>query len=361
MTRAALLAAPALLLVACSGQQPGDRDSAPATMPTSVATPGGVAAAAAPVPVDRNAAPRPGTLKTFGDWSVGCDNGLSCTMASLLPADGVGEGVPLNLTRDPGPAGRFHADLGEGATDAKGRTLPTRFTVDGRDVGSDADRLASAMANGQVLEVPGGTVSLKGASAALRYIDAMQHRAGTATATVARGTVPATSVPAPPALPAVDAQRLSPHGAALPATVVAAMNRIARCDLMEGMDGTPAVAELPDKRLLAVLPCSAGAYNVIGALFVIDGSRVTPADVDAPSGFEETGADPQTPVHSVVNGDFDGDALTSYAKGRGIGDCGSSQRFAWDGRRYRLIEQSDMGECRGNPNFITTWRASVRR
>jgi hypothetical protein len=53
--------------------------------------------------------------------------------------------------------------------------------------------------------------------------------------------------------------------------------------------------------------------------------------------------------------------LTSYAKGRGLGDCGVSQRFAWDGTRLRLIEQAEMSECRGNPNFIRTWTARVER
>ncbi|HTG39817.1 DUF1176 domain-containing protein [Sphingomonas sp.] len=49
--------------------------------------------------------------------------------------------------------------------------------------------------------------------------------------------------------------------------------------------------------------------------------------------------------------------LASYAKGRGIGDCGVSQRFIWDGPRFRLIEQAEMSECRGSIDYITTWRA----
>jgi hypothetical protein len=344
----------ALALAACSSQTPPDNGATPAATP-SAATPAASSTSAAMT--DSHTSPKPGALKTFGDWAVGCDNGLVCTMASLLPGDSVGEGATLNLTRDPGPDGRYHADLGEGVTDAKRRTGAAHYTVDGRDLGSDADALAAAMANGQVLKVPDGTISLKGASAALRYIDAMQGRAGTVTATVAKGSKPAGDVPPAPALPVVKAALLSLHSAALPAAVIATMNRIGQCELMDGMDGTPSVVGTPGGRLLAVLPCSAGAYNVIGALFVIDGSTVTPAQVDAPSGFEETGADAQTPVHSVINGDFDGKALTSYAKGRGLGDCGSMQRFAWDGARYRLVEQADMGECRGNPNYITTWRA----
>ena len=354
MTRHVALAA--LMLAACSSQPQADATPTrtPEATPRTAARPPATAKTDAPV------TPKPGVLKTFGDWQVGCDNGLVCTMASLLPDDGAGAGATLNLTRDPGPQGRYHAMSGEGVTDASGRTPATRFTVDGRDLGSDANALAAAMANGRVLKVPGGTISLKGASAALRYIDAMQGRAGTVTATVAKGAKPAASVPPAPALPIVAAQRLTPYTAKLPASVVATMKRIGRCDLSEGMDSTPSVARTPDGRLLVIQPCSAGAYNVIGALFVVRGTDVRPAQVDAPAGFDATGADSQTPVHSVVNGDFDRNVLTSYAKGRGLGDCGVGQTFAWDGSRYRLVSQDEMSECRGNTDYIATWRATMR-
>ena len=66
-------------------------------------------------------------------------------------------------------------------------------------------------------------------------------------------------------------------------------------------------------------------------------------------------------MHSVVNGGIENGLLTSYAKGRGLGDCGVSQSLAWDGRRLRLVDQSEMPECRGNTDTITTWRAKVER
>jgi hypothetical protein len=52
-------------------------------------------------------------------------------------------------------------------------------------------------------------------------------------------------------------------------------------------------------------------------------------------------------------------SLESYAKGRGIGDCGSSESYVWDGVRFRLVEASAMGECRGAWHWITTWSAKV--
>jgi Protein of unknown function (DUF1176) len=43
---------------------------------------------------------------------------------------------------------------------------------------------------------------------------------------------------------------------------------------------------------------------------------------------------------------------------RMLGDCGIAQSYAWDGRRFRLVETSEMSVCRGSRVLITTWRAS---
>jgi hypothetical protein len=61
----------------------------------------------------------------------------------------------------------------------------------------------------------------------------------------------------------------------------------------------------------------------------------------------------------LTNGGWDAKTrtLSSYAKGRGIGDCGVSQTYAWDGTRFRLIDQNVMGECRGSIDYITVWTA----
>jgi hypothetical protein len=65
----------------------------------------------------------------------------------------------------------------------------------------------------------------------------------------------------------------------------------------------------------------------------------------------------------LVNADWDkaNGLLTSFSKGRGIGDCGVGSNFAWDGARFRLVEQEEMGECRGSTDYISTWRARVVR
>ena len=51
--------------------------------------------------------------------------------------------------------------------------------------------------------------------------------------------------------------------------------------------------------------------------------------------------------------------MSEYVKARGLGDCGGSSDFVWDGARFRLVEATGMGECRGSIDWITTWRAKV--
>ncbi len=37
--------------------------------------------------------PQPGELKTFKDWTVGCDNGRACQAVGLLPENDVEEAI----------------------------------------------------------------------------------------------------------------------------------------------------------------------------------------------------------------------------------------------------------------------------
>ncbi len=363
----------AAAMAGCSPpSQPAVPETRNATAPTSPET--RVTPATPAAVTDTHVKPTPGALKTFGDWAVGCDNALRCTLAALLPDAGfpTGDGSPITLTiaREPGPAGAVSIKI---ATDTDAaQATPASFAVDGKPIAlHDATGLAGAMANGTALTLRGAngstlaTLSLKGAAAALRYTDAQQGRAGSTDAIVAKGS--ATPTAPHPALPVITA--IVPAGS--PATPtrqqITQMRTQAKCDPASFPSGASAEMFAPDAtalgggKTLVILPCSSGAYNIIGALFVIDGTKIVPALTDAPAGFEATGADPGTPVHSVVNGEFADGVLTSYAKGRGLGDCGIHQSFAWDGTRFRLSEQSEMRECRGNADYITTWRAKVVR
>lgn len=362
-----------LLLAACSSQPdaPVAQNAAAPASPSPAATP-----TSAPAPVaDSGAAPAPGELETFRDWTVACDNVRRCAMASLGP-DLVGDFPPytMQVARAAGPAGGFEIAIDALQDDA---AAPATIVIDGRRfalapdglAGKGAAAIVAAMVEGRTLDLLGaggarlGQVSLAGASAALRYVDAGQGRAGGVTAAVAKGERAADAVPPAPAIPVVSAPALGGAAARPSAAQLAEMRRLGRCEERMADTGIWEVktGALGGGATIVLLPCSAGAYNEIDALFVVRDGKVAPADVDSPSGFEETGADSQTPVHSVINGEVALGLVSSFAKGRGLGDCGVAQRYAWDGRRLRLVEQNAMGECRGNPNYLRTWIARVER
>jgi hypothetical protein len=322
--------------------------------------------------------PQPAPVKTFGDWSVACDNVRSCEMVSLIPEGDAGgdeaEGFEAGfaVSRDAGPAAMPVLDVT--ASGPLGGAAELR--IDGKTVarasassdtaafrGADAARIAAAMAGGRRIELFDGQgrlaarASLTGASAALRYIDAGQGRAGTVTAIVAGGAGPATAVPAAPPVPQVRALAPPSTTATAPASLLAGLAKQARCDenYGEGMDPPPSeVHALGGGKLLALIPCGNGAYNYMTVAFVIDGGRGSPARFDAaPGGTPEEG--PAT----LVNAGWDPakGILASYAKGRGLGDCGNSEAYVWDGAMFRLIEAREMAECRGSVNWLRTWVA----
>lgn len=373
MHRSILLLAP-LALAACSSSAPdGNSTASPTAQPTiapaNATTPGVPQAELA-----TRTPPKPGALKTFGDWAVGCANSGACTMASLGPEGGDFPPVNLTLARDAGPAGAITVTLlpNDGLAPT---TAPTGVAIDGKAVGGAfsgedaptvsgdaAQQIAAAMANGHALAILGSgktlaTLSLKGASAALRYIDAQQGRAGTATAVVAKGAAPAGTVPAGPVVPQIVAVGAAGKAFTPSAAMIATMKKQAQCD--DSGQGDIETRAIGADTSLILLPCSAGAYNLISAVFVVKAGQVSPARMDAPSGFTEDGAPAAVPM--VVNADYDKGVLTSYAKGRGLGDCGVMQEFVWDGSMFRLSRQEEMGECRGDPNYITTWVANVVR
>ncbi len=361
-----------VLLGACSVSDAPE----PAPSPTAAAMTAAPRAAPTTSPVaDAARTPvQPGEQKTFGDWIVACDNTALCQMASLGPEDGAYPfpAVTMAILRQPGPDGAIDLSFDVAGDDKPVR--PVAVTIDGRRIplsalnGPATAATVAAMANGTTLAVleagdeRRATLSLKGASAAMRWIDAQQGRAGTATALVAKGDRPVATVPDRRAAPVIRAVVATGSATKPTPKQFADMKRLAACgDNSFAARMPPETHALGGGATLVMLPCSSGAYNLSSALFVIRGDAVEVAKADVPTGFGPTPAAGEDATTSVVNGAWKDGELTSYAKGRGLGDCGVMQTLVWDGNRFRLSGQSEMGECRGNPHYMTTWRAQVVR
>ena len=320
------------------------------------------------------AAVQPGAVKTFKDWTVGCDNGRSCQAVALMPENDYDDAATLVLTRGPAAnaipqmtiAGEPRGVVGI-ATDGKRiavRLMPSSGEL--RVVPADAPALVAAIPNAQKIELLDRSgkaiarISPAGASAAMRYIDDQQKRVGTTTALVARGT--ATIVPQPPALPVV---MRPPTPKTPPARYnTANIQKYAgtnECEVNAKMF-SPDAFRLDAIHTLILVPtlCGNGAYNYFFTALIAGNSvgSIAVAKFDANAGMSaEESADA-----SLVNASWDEGSrlLSTFAKGRGVGDCGTMQSFAWDGSQFRLVEQTQMDECRGSVNYIPVWRATVR-
>ncbi|WBY07119.1 DUF1176 domain-containing protein [Sphingomonas sp. 7/4-4] len=319
-------------------------------------------------------APSPSEVKSFGDWAVTCDNLRFCEAASLMADENLDNEPQIAIKREAGPAG---APVIEISPDTEYRG-GWRIEVDGKTVlsgsvrgpsvvitGVQASQLADAMLKGQTLVLRGGgkvlsQASLKGLSATLRYFDAGQGRAGTTTALVAKGAKPASAVPAAPIAPRVTFVRPTGKPAAFSAALRAAMGKQSECDAVyEGKEG-----KLPETRTwalgggktLALIPCGSGAYNYSSVPFVIENGKAMVAHFDRMPAWSEIQG-----IATLVNADWDPAKaeLGNYIQGRGIGDCGSSETYVWDGAMFRLVEARAMSECRGSRNWLRVWKAEA--
>ncbi len=325
--------------------------------------------------------PQLSEAKIFGDWAVACDNAKRCEMTSLSPGDGAipeegsgYDGATFSIERAAGPNGGFTVEItlnvpqkGETSVRVDGEVIIGGAPKNDMMVftGADAARIVAAMIKGKELSVTDigdgmiGRTTLSGSSAALRFIDAEQGRAGTVTAAVARGAKPASAVPAVAALPVV--RFVTPAGkpAAVTKAMRATLDKESDCgSSYEGGEGEPPAVEayaLGGGKTLALLPCGSGAYNFSTVPYIVEGGRATLAKFDFMSGGD---ASPTSPLLTNAGWDAKTARLSSYDKGRGLGDCGASEEYVWDGAMFRLVEARRMPDCRGSVNWLAVWRAA---
>jgi hypothetical protein len=329
-----------------------------------------LASAAATAAADDN------PLKTFKDWVVGCDNGRAC-MAVGQFAEGNSDTLTLAIDRGAGAGDRpviwFRDD---------GDSNPTDWSVDGKPLGlkfvsykqfnvavspETTDRaLAALIGSAPVMTVQKigqdrYTVSANGASAALRWMDVAQHRDGTVTALVAKGSKPAATVPPPPALPSVI--RRMPAKLPPPDTFSAKAADQWREKIFECTDEKPDSQMVESKRLdarttlvMITASCASGAYNYLYIpLLLRKGQKPLLAKFQGRSATDDEGDG----LYNLYWHEDDPRVLGSYFKGRGLGDCGGGTDWVWDGTMFRVVGESSMGDCQGAPGWITTFRARI--
>jgi hypothetical protein len=324
------------------------------------------------------------------DWVAGCDNTRHCRAIGLAPdgegawtyltferggaADAVVEQVSITLEGSAPRDGRWVLrsggepvfDLAAGQIHCKHEACEiiiddsmqlARLFAEFRR----SDRL-SIDREGEVLAL----VSLGGASGVMLWIDEYQRRLDTTTAFVRRGERAPDSNVASPTQPTIRAE--ADVWIAVDTDGVGSLVRSARaepvaveCDDPDHVPHDSEAWQHASGRQMLALACSAGAYNFASLWLWRDGeggawSHVPIDMIDADGHLATNTGD------SLINSGFDpaSGELHAYAKGRGLGDCGTRHAWLWNGERFALESMHAMGECRGvaAEHWPRIWRAS---
>jgi hypothetical protein len=313
---------------------------------------------------------------TFKDCWAACDNVRVCTAYGFPPNEE--GGAVLRVRRAAEASAVPELDINLAAETGKGVTGPLSLAVDGKAVartgapdGSDDDfrswtvkpgevtALLAAIARGEALAVRSGdwtvvTLSLSGGSAALRWIDDRQKRAGGVTALVAKGAAPASAVPAPPPLPVIRAAKPVSQAGLTDTPPKAVLERLKGFECEARTPEAPSSSRLAPGVVLWTIPCWIGAYQTSSVLLLADekGGNVRLADLG--------GAGDANGRATATSAEFDTDRqeLHTYAKGRGVADCGITTTHAWTGKAFVLTERAELGACQGLSQdfWVTTFR-----
>ena len=138
----------------------------------------------------------------------------------------------------------------------------------------------------------------------------------------------------------------------LPGAVLQALRTDKRCNLDRNDESTFRDSIVQDQldanRTLYLLACSSGAYNTVFRIYIYD--RRYP-DEAAPELFAAYSTSRGWyGKRNLVNADYDPKTRTisAFDKGRGIGDCGSLERYKWTADGLRLVSYRYWGRCNGS-------------
>jgi len=293
---------------------------------------------------------------TFKDWAVACDNTRHCE-ATGFQAEGADEPVQLWLARDAGPGtpvrARLAAASGAGPLRLRLRGFSTGPTgADDALPAADVAAFLARAADASEAEVSDGkqrfVLSLAGLKAALLKMDEAQGRLGSVDALVRKGTRPATQALPPlpvPALPRAALPPPRPADAALAAAVLRAVQpRDCWAELPDAEGPATAVLRVSATQLVVMRECLRGAYQGSSALWLAaDKPPHAPRRLRLPMPGQAQGSEDDMATMATL----EGGELSSWAKARGVGDCGESARWAWNGQGFALLEAAEAPLCRG--------------
>ena len=333
-----------------------------------------------------------GDLREFGDWVVGCDNNRACHATSLpeerpdASSEGpIGDGnlsVSIKTKPEPGSAPVIQLALvGEADPRAAERIAGIAIDDTSLDIpisGSNGQVLLDAMASQLIVDAARtaskialvddqgqdiAAASLRGWRAAASYIDAEQYRTDTRDALAAPGTRQwdYSIVPPMPPRPVIVVDPSPPQSPfTLPDDDLGALHAMDPCqEYTQGSSKEkPQFFRLDATHTLLILPTSCGGYNPLRMPFIIDAS----GHARAAEFWPYPGNKMESPPDLADLGWNENERrLVSFARGRGLADCGETSEYVWVGGKFKLVHFASIYPCRGSYDYITTYRLEVRQ
>ena len=296
----------------------------------------------------------------FKDWEVACDNTLHCEAVGFASEDLLESkgSAYLWLSRDAGPGTPIEMRVSvAGPGDEKepatltlqaGKAVVPALVPEQAVPASKISPVLPLLLDAAVATLSDGRrtwlLSLAGAKAALLKMDDVQGRVDTPGALVRKGAKAEASVraPLPPAsVRAAAAVPDKPGDEKLIAPILHAVRERACWDDQPDSD-QPAteIHRLSGSRVLVMRECGRAAYQSNWVAWIAaDRPPYTPVQAQFPTATGEPGY--------LMNASFEAGTMSAYAKGRGIGDCGSSSTWVWTGQRFELLDASVAMLCRG--------------
>ncbi|MFP8967465.1 DUF1176 domain-containing protein [Pokkaliibacter sp. CJK22405] len=310
---------------------------------------------------------RPGVHFEHGDWEVSCDNTRTCRMAGYQDESSQSASLSVLLERTAGPSTPVLGQFQLGTYDDDGASPPitaVEMRIDGKFLGNIKledtlgklnDSQVAALMNALEYEHPitfssnqkRWELSSTGSNAVFLKADEVQGRLNTPSALYQTGKLPETQALPPLPVPVIHAATVKDQEArSFPDKKASSWIKRLRdkatkaneCPSLSESDGigepTVQTAELSNGYSLIMTQCWLGAYQG-GSGVWLHYPDDTPWPLHLP--YSEGFAD--------VSDYYQGQLLSNF-KGRGLGDCWSSQDWTWTGHNFELTGQSSTGMCR---------------
>jgi hypothetical protein len=323
------------------------------------------------------AKPKTPLSMNFGEWTVVCDNVNRCEVIAL----GETAGLHLSIVRDAGPNGDMRLNL---TGDFTGKTIEhvsfdnqrtqlKNFRWQQKKLSGELNLLELTTTNETAImnfldrasmhekfslhddtTAKKHNISLAGLNESLFIADEVQGRVGNETAfsLKARGAKAGSTVAIAPTAPTIKANNykssLAENEKNRLINITRKNTRHKECSHEHENYSDNAYAISAQKALI-MLECDSAVYTTGYRIFLV--SRIAKSAQIESITLPDLDGKPRIRFLANANYDASSGILNQFRKYRGLSDCGSTARWAFDGVQFKLLEYREYEFCKNGAAF----------